>query len=126
LCTVQLARLMLPDLPSRSLPDLVQHFQFQVGRSHRAEADTLACWLLAKRLLTEILSESDDILLAKFARQWMPIRIIAKLMGCSPSEGRSRLAAIGAESRRGGRNGNGKLMYRRGDVERVLAETGSN
>ena len=59
LCTVILSRLMLPDLPSRSLPNLVEHFGFDVGRSHRAEADTLACWLLAERLLTEIQQESD-------------------------------------------------------------------
>ena len=69
LCTVKLSRLMLPELPSRSLPNLVRHFRFNVGRSHRAEADTLACWLLAQRLLTEIMNEDDDVLLARFAWQ---------------------------------------------------------
>lgn len=47
-CTVLLSRIMLPDLPSRSLPNLVQYFGFKVGASHRAESDTIACWLLAQ------------------------------------------------------------------------------
>ncbi|HIK44342.1 MAG TPA: 3'-5' exonuclease, partial [Leptolyngbyaceae cyanobacterium M65_K2018_010] len=50
-CTVILARLLLADLPSRSLPQLVSHFGFEVGQSHRALADAKACWLLANRLL---------------------------------------------------------------------------
>jgi DNA polymerase III subunit epsilon len=117
-CTVQLSRLMLPDLPSRSLPDLVAHFQFKVGQSHRAEADTQACWLLAERLLTEILNESDQVVLARFAQQWMPLKYAAKLLGCSQREGRSRLSAAGVPSR--AKQGSGILMYRRGDVEQVF------
>jgi DNA polymerase III subunit epsilon len=53
-CTVKLSRLLLADLPSRSLPHLVRHFGFEVGAAHRAAADTLACWMLAKHLLTQI------------------------------------------------------------------------
>lgn len=120
LCTVQLSRLMLPDLPSRSLPKLVQHFQFQVGRSHRAEADTLACWLLTQRLLTEILQEEDEVLLARFARQWMPLRYAAQLLGCSLAESKLKLDAAGIASRFVGRGKAGTWMYRRGEVERVL------
>lgn len=120
LCTVQLARLMLPDLPSRSLPDLVKHFRFQVGQSHRAEADTLACWLLAERLLTEVLEQADQVLLARFARQWIPLREAAKLLGCSQVVSRSRLEAAGVSSRFVGRSRGGTWMYRRGDVERVV------
>jgi DNA polymerase III subunit epsilon len=118
LCTVQLSRLMLPDLPSRSLPNLVRHFGFQVGTSHRAEADTLACWLLAKRLLTEMLNESDEALLARFAHQWLPLKEAAKLLDCSQPKAKVILAVI--PSRQAGRSGT--LMYQRGDVERVLAE----
>lgn len=122
LCTVQLSRLMLPDLPSRSLPKLVQHFQFQVGRSHRAEADTLACWLLTKHLLTEILQEEDTVLLARFARQWMPLKYAAQLLGNSLQESKQRLDAAGIASRFVGRGKSGTWMYRRGDVEQVLEQ----
>jgi len=118
LCTVQLSRLMLPDLSSRSLPNLVRHFGFQVGKSHRAEADTLACWLLAKQLLTEILNEPDEVLLARFAQQWLPLKDAAKLLNCSQPKAKVLLAVI--PSRQAGRSGT--LMYRRGDVERVLDE----
>ena len=120
LCTVQLSRLMLADLPSRSLPDLVQHFGFEVGPSHRAEADTQACWLLAQRLLTELLTESDEVLLRRFAQQWLPLKLVAKLMGCSQQEGRSRLEQAGVFPRSSRRSG--RLMYRRGDVERQLPQ----
>jgi DNA polymerase III subunit epsilon len=122
LCTVQLSRLMLPDLPSRSLPDLVRHFRFKVGKSHRAEADTIACWLLAKHLLTEINAEADPVLLAKFARQWLPLKTAAQLLGCSQTDGRSRLTDAKVDSRFVGRGSKGTGMYRRGDVERVAGE----
>lgn len=119
LCTVRLSRLMLADLPSRSLPDLVKHFQFNVEQSHRAEADTIACWLLTKRLLTEILNEADDVLLQRFACEWLPLKCAAKLLGCSPNEARVRLAAVPA--RLAGRRSS-TVRYRRGDVEKVFYE----
>jgi DNA polymerase-3 subunit epsilon len=122
LCTVKLSRLMLPDLPSRSLPDLVQYFQFQVGQSHRAEADTLACWLLTEKLLTEILHEDDAVLLSRFARQWIPLREAAKLLGCSPVVGQTRLDAAKVTSRFTGRGRSGTWMYRRGEVEQVVRD----
>lgn len=116
LCTVQFARLMLPDLPSRSLPNLVQHFGFNVGRSHRAEADTIACWLLARRLLNEVNQEADEVLLKRFARQWLPLRIVADLLGCSLRTAQTRVEAAGIEARSTMK----KPMYRRGDVEQLL------
>ncbi|WAL58516.1 3'-5' exonuclease [Thermocoleostomius sinensis] len=122
LCTVQLSRLMLPDLPSRRLPKLVKHFRFNVDTSHRAEADALACWLLLERLLTEILNESDEVLLARFAKQWMPLKYAAKLLGCSPQEGQIRLNMAGISSRFVGRGKMGTFMYRRGEVEQVFYE----
>jgi DNA polymerase-3 subunit epsilon len=122
LCTVKLSRLMLADLPSRSLPDLVQYFQFQVGKSHRAEADTLACWLLLKRLFQDLLHQDDAILLERFGREWLPLREAAKLMNQSEAATQSLLEAVGVESRFLGRRRDGTWMYRRGDVERVGEE----
>ncbi len=80
LCTVKLSRLMLSDLPSRSLPYLVEYFGFEVGRSHRAEADTLACWLLLKYLLTEFVTASDEVLLRRLGNQWVSLRTAAEIL----------------------------------------------
>ncbi|MGG6293110.1 3'-5' exonuclease [Leptolyngbya sp. AN02str] len=121
-CTVQFARLMLPQLRSRSLPDLVRHFGFQVGRSHRAEADTLACWLLAEHLLHEMLSEPDEVLLERFGKQWLPLHYAAQILGCSQEKGRSQLEAAGITYRMVTRFRQTTPMYRRGDVERVFYE----
>ncbi|MBW4581433.1 MAG: 3'-5' exonuclease [Tildeniella nuda ZEHNDER 1965/U140] len=121
LCTVILARLMLPDLPSRSLPDLVRHFQFPVGHSHRAEADTIACWLLAERLLTEVQNETDETLLPRFAKQWLPLGDAATILGCSGKQARSRLEKAGVLPRFVGRYKT--PMYQRGSVERTFLES---
>ena len=120
LCTVILARLLLPDLPSRSLPDLVKHFQFPVGHSHRAEADTIACWLLAKRLLTEVQNESDESLLQRFVQQWLPLGDAATILGCSGKQARSRLEKAGVRPRLVGRHKT--PLYQRGSVERLYLE----
>lgn len=120
LCTVILARQMLPDLPSRSLPNLVKHFGFNVGKSHRAEADTLACWFLAERLLTEIWNEDDEVLLPRFAQQWLTLIDAAAILKCLTRQARSRLDKAGIQPRLVGRNQ--IPMYRRGDVERVYWE----
>jgi DNA polymerase-3 subunit epsilon len=122
LCTVKLSRLMLPDLPSRKLPHLVRHFQFDVGRSHRAEADTLACWLLTEKLLTELLNEEDQVLLARFARQVIPLKVASELLGCSPVEAKTKLDAAGVATRFVGRKRDGTWVYRRGDVEQFVQE----
>jgi DNA polymerase-3 subunit epsilon len=123
LCTVELARLMLADLPSRSLPNLVRHFQFDVGPSHRAAADTVACWLLARHLLTEVLTEPDEVVLARFAQQWIPLKTAAQLLACSSKEGRSRLEAAGINYRNLGRGKHPLLMYRRGEVEQLADDS---
>ncbi|MEO1146632.1 MAG: exonuclease domain-containing protein [Cyanobacteria bacterium J06638_22] len=122
LCTVQLSRLLLADLPSRSLPALVRHFRFPVGRSHRADADALACWLLANHLLTELLNEPDAALLKQFARQWMPLKEAAQLLGTSITKGRSRLAEAGIAYREVGRGRSKTQMYRRGDIEQLIEQ----
>lgn len=117
LCTVMLSRLMLSELPSRSLPNLVEHFGFDVGRSHRAEADTLACWLLAKRLLTEIQNEADDVLLADFLEQWLPLKVAARILQVTNSQAKRWLADAGVQPRLSGQFKT--PMYQRKEIEQV-------
>ncbi len=114
-CTVILSRLLLADLPSRSLPQLVRHFGFDVGRSHRALADTKACWLLANLLLERLADTSDDDLRHQFQQQWVPIREAAKAFGHTRLELQQMLDGWGCD-RRTSRRGN-RHMYRRGDLE---------
>ncbi|MBW4444338.1 MAG: 3'-5' exonuclease [Plectolyngbya sp. WJT66-NPBG17] len=116
-CTVKLARLMLSELPSRSLPNLVKHFQFPVGESHRAEADTMACWLLAEMLLKEIANEDDEAVLARIGQQLLSVSDAAKIIGGSQKAARDRLDAAGVEPCISQRTGT--PFYRRVDVERV-------
>jgi DNA polymerase-3 subunit epsilon len=119
-CTLALARILLPELRSRSLSALVQYFNFDVGRSHRAEADTLACWMLAKQLLVQIRNMDDEALLDMFAQQWINATDAAALLGCSESEVGSVMKRSRASSRSHSRSGNGR--YRRGDVESLLSQ----
>ncbi len=122
LCTVLLSRQLLPDLRSRSLPALVRHFGFQVGSSHRAEADAQACWLLAQRLLTDIQHEPDKKLLALFARQWLDLKDAAAILGCSQKQARSRLEQANVLTRKAGNRNRrgGTFLYQRGGVEEVF------
>jgi DNA polymerase III subunit epsilon len=122
LCSVIFSRLMLPDLRSRSLPDLVQYFGFDVGRSHRAEADTLACWLLMEHLLTQVQNEDDAVLLKRFGQQWLPLREVAEILGCRQNEAQGKLNAAGVAPKVTGRSGT--LLYQRGAVEALLADAG--
>jgi DNA polymerase-3 subunit epsilon len=114
-CTVILSRLLLADLPSRSLPQLVRHFGFDVGRSHRALADTKACWLLANLLLERLADTPDEVLRQQFAQQWVPLREAAKVFNRSRAELQQQLDGRGCD-RRTSRRGN-RHMYRRGDLE---------
>jgi DNA polymerase-3 subunit epsilon len=120
LCTVELSRLMLAHLPSRSLPKLVEHFQFDVGRSHRAGADTLACWLLAERLLTELLNEDDANVLRRFRQQPLPLKIAAQIIGMSSQKASAYLEQQGIQGRKVGRGRSQTWMYRRGDIENLI------
>ncbi|WP_346293866.1 3'-5' exonuclease [Sphaerothrix gracilis] len=117
LCTVLLSRLMLADLPSRSLPRLVEHFGFQVDESHRAAADTLACWYLAAYLLRQIQQEPEAVILRQFGQQWMRLKDAAKLLQRPRSETQSLLEQAGAENRM---SRSQKPLYRRRDVEQVF------
>lgn len=120
LCTVIFSRLMLPDLPSRSLPNLVRHFRFDVGPSHRAEADTMACWLLLERLLTELLDMPDEPLLKRFGKQWLTDRDAAVMFGCRMREIHAIFESAAIKVRKSSRSAT--LMYMRSDVERILLE----
>ncbi len=120
LCTVILSRLMLPDLPSRSLPNLVKHFRFDVGESHRAEADTMACWLLLERLLTELLDMPDELLLKRFGRQWLIDQDAAEMLGCRKKDAIAIFEEAGIKIRTSKRND--MRMVMRSDVERILDE----
>lgn len=116
-CTVQLSRLLLADLPSRSLPNLVKHFGFDISTSHRAEADTRACWLLAQRLLSQIQQEPDDVILQRFGQQWIRLQDAAKILSCRKAEAQQQLTAAGVEQRLSQRS---KLpLYRRWRVEQM-------
>lgn len=116
-CTLSLARMLLPELRSRSLPALVQNFNFDVGESHRAEADTLACWLLAKQLLRQIRNTADDDLLDIFAHQWISTDGAAALLGCNESEVGIVMKQAGLPSKSYKRSGG---RYRRGVVESLI------
>lgn len=120
LCTVLLSRLLLADLPSRSLPDLVKHFEFDVGTSHRAGADTRACWLLAERLLKQIQTEDEEVLLQHFGRQWIRLQDAAIILQTPTKMTQQILTEARIASRYSKRKN--RLLYRRGDVERILYE----
>ncbi len=116
LCTVALARLMLSELPSRSLPALVKHFGFQVGPAHRAESDTLACWLVAERLLNDIQQLTDEQLLNRFGQQWIPLKIAAGILHCTLKQARTQLKKANVPYRA---TRSGKYLYRRYEVEQL-------
>jgi len=120
LCTVKLARLMLSHLPSRSLPDLVEYFGFDVGRSHRAEADTQACWMLLELLLNEMQAKSDEALLHQFGEQWIPMRVVAEILGVQPRQAKVWLREAQVECRLMGRYNTPK--FQRWEVEQIYWE----
>ncbi len=121
-CTVLLSRLLLADLPSRSLPALVQHFGFEVGASHRAEADTIACWLLSKWLLTQVQNEADEPLLSRFAQQWVRLQDAAIILGCSILQAETILSKAKITFKKSKRGNT--TLYPRGEVEAVLWQRG--
>ncbi|NEP55192.1 MAG: 3'-5' exonuclease, partial [Moorea sp. SIO3C2] len=123
-CTVLLSRLMLADLPSRSLPNLVKHFNFDVGVSHRAEADTKACWLLAKLLLTRIQQEPEEKILGLFRQQWIRLQDAAVMFGQRKKDTLDVLVKAGVEHRLSKRQQ--QPLFRRGDVEDVFYECQGN
>lgn len=120
LCTVKLSRLLLADLPSRSLPYLVEHFGFDVGPSHRAEADTQACWMLLEHLLAEIQSQSDEVLLRRFGAQWIPLKVAAEILQVPPRQAKKWLKEAEVSYRLRGRYNT--PMFQRAAVENMFWE----
>jgi DNA polymerase-3 subunit epsilon len=86
LCTVRLARRLLPELPSRSLDSLTHHFGFENPARHRAGGDALVTAQLLERLIG-------------LARE-QGVRTLADLEGFSRRRipRRSRSAGYGAEA----------------------------
>ncbi|MBX2865662.1 MAG: 3'-5' exonuclease [Leptolyngbyaceae cyanobacterium MAG.088] len=117
-CTVLLSRLMLADLPSRSLPNLVKHFNFNVGTSHRAEADTKACWLLAEILLNRIQQDPEEKILGLFRQQWIRLQDAAVMFEKRKKDTLDLLIKAGLEHRLSKRQQ--QPLFRRGDVEDVF------
>lgn len=122
LCTVLMSRQLLADLPSRSLPQLVQHFDFSVGASHRAAADVEACWQLLALLLQQIQDSDDQETLERLGQEWLPLPLAAQLLNCSRSQAQKQLETLAAvEPRYSSRNGT--PLYRRVWVEALLPNT---
>lgn len=53
-CTVRLARHCLPQLRSRSLSSLIEHFEIDVSARHRALADAEATAIVFNHLITQL------------------------------------------------------------------------
>jgi DNA polymerase III epsilon subunit family exonuclease len=74
LCTCKLARRLLPELPSKKLASLCEHFNIKNNNAHRAKSDVLATSQIFNNFL-DILKEKDihdiqDIL--KFQKSKIP------------------------------------------------------
>jgi DNA polymerase III epsilon subunit-like protein len=54
LCTVQLARRMMPDLEKHHLDALADHFGFQITERHRAAGDARATARVLSHLIDEL------------------------------------------------------------------------
>ncbi len=53
LCTVRLARRVLPQLPRRSLDHVTRHYGIEIGARHRAAGDAIATAEVLRRLLRD-------------------------------------------------------------------------
>jgi len=60
LCTVRLARKLLPQLPSRSLTALADYFDLRIASRHRAEDDAVATAKLLLRLIDILADRGID------------------------------------------------------------------
>lgn len=118
LCTVELSRLLLSHLPSRSLPNLVRHFGFKVGKSHRAESDAIACWLLLEKLLRQIQTSGDREILSLIGTQWLTIEDIERIYAVPLA----KLASLLTDSSIKTRFSYHRQieLYERGSVDRLL------
>ena len=53
LCTVRLARKLLPQLPRRSLDHVTRHYGIEIGARHRAAGDAIATAEVLRRLIVD-------------------------------------------------------------------------
>lgn len=120
LCTVQLSRLLLSDLPSRSLPKLVKHFGFNVGKSHRAESDAIACWFLLEKLLTQLLESDDAEILLLFKQQWLSTENICEMLQMPLTQVETLLAESNIKKRYSARRQTN--LYQRQGVEDLIEQ----
>ena len=119
LCTVQMSRQLLADLPSRSLPRLVEHFGLPIAQSHRAAADAEACWRLLALLLQQILDSDEAEILQRLGQEWLPLPLAAQLLDCSRSQAQKQLETLAnVQPRYSSRNST--PLYRRVWVEALL------
>ena len=77
----------------------------------------MACWLLAQRLLTEVVEGDGDEMVARFGRQPLILGAAAKILACSQEAARGILEA--AEIRPLYTSRSGAVFYRRSHVEEV-------
>ncbi len=115
-CTVRLSRILLAHLRSRRLPDLVRHFDFAVETSHRAEADTLACWYLTLELINLLEQTPDEPILEKLGQDWLTLEDAAELLGCDLTTAYNELmhpSVINKCTRRG------EILFQRHSVEQL-------
>lgn len=118
LCTVVFSRHLLSHLPSRSLPNLVKYFGFKVGKSHRAESDAIACWLLLEKLLLEIQNTDERELLNAIRQEWLTQSEIAAIAKVSFPKLESILADTSIKSRFSEHKQ--VTVYQRGSVENLV------
>jgi DNA polymerase III subunit epsilon len=118
LCTVAFSRHMLSHLPSRSLPNLVKHFGFKVGKSHRAESDAIACWFLLEKLLLQIQNTDEREILIAIGQEWLTQKEIAAIIKLPFSKLESILADTSIKSRFSEHKQ--VTVYQRGSVENLI------
>ena len=58
--TLKIARRVLPDIPSRKLPDMCRYYQVNPGNSHRALDDALACHEILWKMWDEFGMKDSD------------------------------------------------------------------
>ncbi|MDS3861440.1 3'-5' exonuclease [Thermosynechococcaceae cyanobacterium BACA0444] len=115
-CTVKLSRILLAHLKSRRLPDLVRHFDFPVDTSHRAEADTLACWYLTLELVNRLEQTPDGPILEKLGQEWLTLEDATQLLGTDVTTALRELMhprIVNKCTRRG------EILFQRHSVERI-------
>jgi DNA polymerase III subunit epsilon len=117
-CTLELSRILLSHLPSRSLPNLVNHFGFKVGKSHRAESDAIACWLLLEQLLLQMQKSEDEEILNSIQQEWLTLKEIKAIAQLPTSKVKSLLTDASIKSQFS--HSRKIYVYERASVENLI------